>query len=469
MPFGNDSYRRTIATVLVIVSGGLSVLAHAESSEPNVLWHIGGQGLFDPTNNAYAINAGIVTVDLARNETYCPTGLGHLASGRTSVKEIELRFDASRAGDYWLHISWNPGGSGKERFEAYCNDVGAGKSKPVDGEEQPYQRIDEQFAVKIKQGPNILKLRHLSGDGLNFRDIILSSSKDPSALPPALNPNLKYPTLKAYEAAIKEAGTMLDSACVRVFAPKRKESEAKTILRYLAKAYDELHKIVGLHTEYKIVVYHFPQGHPDARGGTSNCTIWYSEKNLDFQSDAEWKQYGVPHLCGYIEEMAHNFVSASKAQFGWEMIGWSIGTKVTAKVADNPIQRRRVQETRNEQLRTFNRYVQSGYRFPPDIQPNLCDRIHAHILFLCEEKYGPRFWRDFFTEIRKEQPRLLAASELGDGDEARNRRYQITIDCFDRLKDVEFKKMLKSLEISLTTDVKSLQPERPGWNRKFIP
>ena len=163
MPFGNDSYRRTIATVLVIVSGGLSVLAHAESSEPNVLWHIGGQGLFDPTNNAYAINAGIVTVDLARNETYCPTGLGHLASGRTSVKEIELRFDASRAGDYWLHISWNPGGSGKERFEAYCNDVGAGKSKPVDGEEQPYQRIDEQFAVKIKQGPNILKLRHLSG------------------------------------------------------------------------------------------------------------------------------------------------------------------------------------------------------------------------------------------------------------------------------------------------------------------
>jgi hypothetical protein len=167
--------------------------------------------------------------------------------------------------------------------------------------------------------------------------------------------------------------------------------------------------------------------------------------------------------------MAHNFVSASNAQFGWEMIGWSVGTKVTAKVADNPIQRQRVQETRNEQLRTFNRYVQLGYRFPQDIQPNLCDRIHAHILFLCEEKYGLGFWRDFFGEIRKEQPRLLAASKLGDSDEARNKRYQITIDCFDRLKGIEFKNMLKSLDISLTTDVKSLQPESPSWNRKLIP
>jgi len=468
MPFGTNSFRRAVVIVLAIVLGGPTVLAYAESSEPNVAWHIGGQGLFDPTNNAYAINAGTVTVDLTRNETCCPTGLGHLASGRTSVNEIEFLFDTPRAGNYWLHVSWNPGGSGKEQFEVSCNELDAGKSKPVNGEERPYQRIDERFGVKINQGSNSMKLRHLSGDGLNFRDILLSSSKDPFSLPPSLSPNLKYPTLKAYEMAIKEAGTMLDSTYVRIFAPKRKESEAKTILRYLVRAYDQLYQIVGVHTDYKIVVYHFPQGHPDGWGGTSNCTIWYSQKNLDFQSDAEWKQYGVPHLCGYIEEMAHNFVSASNAQFGWEMIGWSVGTKVTAKVADNPIQRQRVQETRNEQLRTFNRYVQLGYRFPQDIQPNLCDRIHAHILFLCEEKYGLGFWRDFFGEIRKEQPRLLAASKLGDSDEARNKRYQITIDCFDRLKGIEFKNMLKSLDISLTIDVKSLQSESPSWNRKFI-
>ena len=447
---------------------GFIILSHAKATQTDVAWHIGGEGLFDSTNKAYPITDGCVTVNLGQEDVFCPTGLGHLASGRPTVEEIVFIFDTAQSGTCWLHISWNPGGSGNEQFEVLCNGLSAGKSNEVDGQQKPYLQTNEQFEVNLKQGQNSIKLQYIRGDGLRFKDIIMCTSKDLSSLPLSLKPNLKYPTLKAYEKAIENPGVMLDSTYVRLFAPKTRAKEARIIFEYLVKACDQLYQLVGAHTEYKIVVYHFPQDHPDGWGGTSNCTIWYSEKNLDLNYDTEWKQYGVPHVCGYIEEMAHNFVNATKAQFGWEMIGWSIGTEVTAKVADNPIWAKNIRETRNKQLHTFNRYVELDYTFSKDIAPNLCDRIHAHILFLCENKYGPNFWSDFFREIRKEHQHLIEAAALSDADEVRNKRYQITIECFDRLEGLDFKDMLKEFQISLTTDVKSLHPTKPGWNRKFI-
>ncbi len=465
---GNGNYNRLRVMLFIAVLLAASVSLGAKPKQPKALWHIGGQGLFDATNKAYAIEADAVTVNLSHTNTLCPTGLGHLASGRTSVKEIVFQFDAVDAGRFWLHVSWNPGGSGTEQFEVFCNGTNVGKSTLVDGRELPYQRIDEKFSVNPHKGLNAIIMRHLSGDGLRFRDILLSSSAELSELPSPLNPSLKYPNLKAYENAIKAKSVMFDSAYVRLFAPKMREKEASIIFEYLVKAYDRLHHLTGLHTEYKIVVYHFPQGHPDGWGGTSNCTIWYSDKNLDFQSDSEWKRYRIPHLCGYIEEMAHNFVSASGAQFGWEMTGWSISTKVTQQIANNPIHQRHVIDTRNRQKQTVDRYIASGYRFPKDIPSNLCDRVHAYILFLCEQEYGPNFWSDFFREIKKEKSNLLVAAKLSDSDQIRNRRYQITVDCFDRLGGMNFKNKLKKLQISLSTDVKSLHPERTDWNRKFI-
>lgn len=462
----NDLHFWAILTgfALVLLLGFI-MLPCAGAAQPNVVWHIGGEGLFDNTNMAYPITDGCVTVNLGQEGVCCPTGLGHLASGRPTVKEIVFIFDTAQSGDYWLHVSWNPGGSGNEQFEAFWDDSSVGKSNAIDGEQRPYLQIDEWFEVKLGQGQNSIKLRHISGDGLRFKDIIICASKE---LPPPLNPNLKYPTLNEYEKAIKGPGVMLDDVHVCFFAPKRKGREAKIIFRYLVKAYDELYRIVGVHTKYKIVIYHFPENDPNGFGGTSNCTIWYSEKNLDLNSDTEWKQYGVPHVCGYIEEMAHNFVDATHAQFGWEMIGWSIGEEVTAKVANNPIQAKRVRETRNEQAHTFNRYVKLGYTFPKDIPPNVCDRIHAYILWECERKYGLSFWPDFFREIRKEHQNLVEAIALSDADKIRNRRYQITIECFDRLEGLGFKNMLEEFQVSLTTDIKSLHPTKPGWNRKFI-
>ena len=285
---------------------------------------------------------------------------------------------------------------------------------------------------------------------------------------PLLKPSLKFKTLPEYEEEIKEAGVLLENDYVYLFAPKIKSKEAKIIFDCLIKAYNELYKIVGMHTEYKVAVYHFPENNKHGWGGTSNCEIGYSYKNLDLASQKEWQQYKIPHVSGYIEEMAHSFVHATQIQFGWEMVGWSIGIQATKKVASNPIFLGNLKDTRKTQKITFDRYKKNGYVFPEDVPANKCDRIHAYILWLCEKEYGRNFWPDFFKEIRKEHNNLRNAVKLGSRDKIRNKRYQIVVDCFDRLEGLNFKRMLKIARISFTTDVKALHPEEPGWDRRFI-
>jgi len=276
-----------------------------------------------------------------------------------------------------------------------------------------------------------------------------------------LDPELKYADLPAFEAAIGQPGCLLKSDHVYLFAPKSREEAATIVLPYLQKAYDVLYGIVGVHTKHIIVVYNFPPGHKDAFGGTGNCTLWYDDTNLDLGRQDEWNQYHVPHVCGYIEEMAHNFVDATHAQFGWEMVGWSIGTIASAAVAPNPILAGDLDRTRQKQTETYQRYRAGGFVLPSDIEANKVDRIHAYILWDCEKKYGPNFWKDVFAEIRKEDGSLRAA-----GDD-RDRRYQLTVGCFDRLAGLNFKQRLTAGHISLTRDVKSLKPTEPGWNRQL--
>ena len=285
------------------------------------------------------------------------------------------------------------------------------------------------------------------------------------AEPPPIKPNLKWPTVAEYEKEIGEAGALFQNDFVMLFAPQRKATEAKIIFGYLTRAYHELLAIVGQHTKYKIVVYHLPKGW----GGTGECVIEYDYANLDFEKSEEWRRHRLPHVSGYIEEMAHNFVSGTKAQFGWEMIGWSIGVKATTRVANNPLFQRQVQETRKQQAQTFARYRALTFTFPPDVEPNLCDRVHAHLLFQCEQRYGANFWKDFFAEIRAARADLDAAVHQKGDDNIRNERYRITVECFDRLHGLNFKRLLESNGISATVDVKSLHPTEAGWDRKFVP
>lgn len=280
-----------------------------------------------------------------------------------------------------------------------------------------------------------------------------------------LKPSLKSKTREAFQREIGEPAVLIDSENVCFFAPKRKAKEAAIVFQYLVAAYNELYRIVGMHTEYKIAVYAFPKGSPRGWGGTSLCSIEYDDSNLDFGQFPEWTRHKKPHVVGYIEEMAHNFVHAANAQFGWEMIGWSLGAEVAQAVAGNPVLSGQIEETRKKQQETLRRYVENDFVLPQDIPANKVDRIHAWVLWQCEQEYGPSFWRDFFREIRKEQEPLRKAVHLGDGDGIRNARYRITVDCFDGLPRVRLKKRLGDLNISLTTDIKSLHPEKVTWNR----
>ncbi|MDX9974586.1 MAG: ankyrin repeat domain-containing protein [FCB group bacterium] len=275
-----------------------------------------------------------------------------------------------------------------------------------------------------------------------------------------LNPGLKYPELTSFEAAIGGPGCLLKSEHVYLFAPKQREEAAEIVLPYLTKAYDALYDIVGVHTKYIIVVYNFPPGHADAFGGTSECALWYDDTNLDLGRHEEWNQYKIPHVSGYIEEMGHNFVAATRAQFGWEMVGWNIGTKASAAVASNPILDEAVRQTRAGQAETCQRYRREGYVFPADIPANQVDRIHAYILLECEQTYGPRFWKDFFAEVRREKQAFESAQD-------RDSRYQLTLECFNRLPGLDFKQRLTNDQISLTRDIKSLDPTAPTWNHRL--
>jgi len=219
---------------------------------------------------------------------------------------------------------------------------------------------------------------------------------------------------------------------------------------------------VGVHTKYKMIVYHLPKGW----GGTSECVIEYEYSNLDLDKSDEWRRHKVPHVSGYIEEMAHNFVGTTHCQFGWEMVGWSLGVKATQKVANNPIFAKQIQVTCKTQAETFARYKANQFTFPADLAGNLSDRIHAYLLYQCEQRYGANFWPDFFKEIRAQRQALDDAVKLPEA-KIRDKRYQITVDCFDRLPGLHFKQLLKQNGISTTVDVKSLHPTDKGWDRKL--
>ncbi len=114
-----------------------------------------------------------------------------------------------------------------------------------------------------------------------------------SATEPArqrLNPSLKYPDEASFAAAIGQPACLLKNDHVYLFAPKTREKGAKIVLPYLVKAYDELYRIVGVDTNYIIVVYNFTKGHPDAFGGTSECAIYYDDIDLDLEQHPEWPQ-----------------------------------------------------------------------------------------------------------------------------------------------------------------------------------
>ena len=75
--------------------------------------------------------------------------------------------------------------------------------------------------------------------------------------------------------------------------------------------------------------------------------------------------------------------------------------------------------------------------------------------------------RIFFSNVKKRQSDFEEAKKCEGKNAERNRRYQLSIECFDALDEINFKDILMQNEISLKIDIKSLELESPDWNRKL--
>jgi hypothetical protein len=447
---------------------GILLWTTALHAEGSVLWDMADLGRFDPTNKAYENSEGHVTVDLRNPKSLCPTGLGELAGGRPNVREITVKYEAPAAKSYWFHVGWNPSAVGKKQFEVCCNGNLAGRTDLIDAEATPYRLVENQFEVPCQQGLNELAIRYLTPGGMRFESLTMSETQ---TCPRTVSPALEFATLEHYTKALGEPGVMLDSENVRLFAPKRLENDAKEIFKRLVRGYDELHKIAGVDTPHKIVIQSLSPNHPYTFGGTTTDynVIKYSYTSLELAGQVEWVKYGVPHVSGYLEEMAHNFTHAAHSHFGSEAVGWSLGVKVTNLVAPNPHQAQLVATFRREDAEFLKKYIANGYRFPLTLtHQNLQqeDRIHHHLLWECEQQYGPTFWRDYFAELQKEETRLEETNKLTDSIARANVQYQICVECFDHLAGLNFKKRLTDYHISATMDVFAIS-HKPSWNGKY--
>lgn len=409
-----------------------------------------------------------VTVDLGSEYATCPHGLGRWveAQGRKSfVKEIVFRFRSGRAGDFRLHVIWNALQKGNDQFAVEVNGKPVGKSRLVDGSKQQNwsQVTREKFSVGIKAGDNTLVLRLLSGDGLRFRNIVLCEQEQIGNLPRAQSPFLEIQSRKAFETVIGEPAVKVDSPFIRLYAPKRRERDARKVFAYLRRTYEVYYGLAGQHTRYKVVVFAFPPECIYNFGGMSQktCGIYYSFDLLDLVSEDNpfLKKYGVPRIRGVASEMGHAFNGGSGVCFGMEADGDRISMYVVSKVAADPRAAEQKRKMIEQMPDTVKRYIEGGYVFPDDVPKNLADRIHRYLLVLCEHRYGENFWPDFFREVRKRRDRMQSAKDV---DEA----YRLTNECFDALPGLEFKKLMREFHISLTTDCYTLVRQNP-WDRRL--
>jgi hypothetical protein len=83
------------------------------------------------------------------------------------VERIDILY-TSPAGPYELEVAWHPGGSGREAFNVFLDDVLVASSRTRDGALEPYLEETERVAVTHTAGRHVLSIWRISGDGLHF-------------------------------------------------------------------------------------------------------------------------------------------------------------------------------------------------------------------------------------------------------------------------------------------------------------
>lgn len=213
-------------------------------------------------------------------------------------------------------------------------------------------------------------------------------------------------SLTKYKSRIGEPGLLIEDNNLQMWVPKRYEEHSRVIFTYLQEGYKAQSKIFGGEDmPVKFSVEHYPPGSPYMWGGTDGRgTIGYGYQNLEDNSP-EWLLYGVPHVGGYYEEMAHCFVMDLLNDHFYETLGMMIGMETSLRAAWNPHV-----ETAMEQA--YITFAASAAYFldhdccEPGITENIClTRILAHVFKTkVIDIYGWKSLTQAFSAIRKNYP-----------------------------------------------------------------
>lgn len=207
-------------------------------------------------------------------------------------------------------------------------------------------------------------------------------------------------SLKAYERQIKCSGVLVESEHVSFFAPKSGSAYARLAVPILERAYNELGVLhAGMEPDYRISVEHYPRGHRRNFGGTSGGTLFYGFENIGRWED---KPGRVPHVIGYVEEMAHTFDSAC-GMGAWlkEAFGNYSSQMITPRIAPCRGINGFVEDVARTDAETFDYYMKHNFRLPPNVTPNLFDRIYRHLFRMLEPSAKGRLLPRFYEEVKK--------------------------------------------------------------------
>lgn len=199
--------------------------------------------------------------------------------------------------------------------------------------------------------------------------------------PPAPN---GVQSLAVYESRIGEPGLLIEAANLQMWVPQSYEEHSQIIFNYLESGYEVLRELYGDHDmPVKFSIKHYPEGSPYFWGGTDGQgTIRYGYSVL-VDDTPEWNQYGVPHVIGYYEEMAHCFVRdlgiRGEVSVGYyETLGLMIGQETTLRAAWNPYIQQQVDDGYQAFATSASYYLEHD-TCEPHIPENIClTRVLAH-------------------------------------------------------------------------------------------
>jgi len=240
--------------------------------------------------------------------------------------------------------------------------------------------------------------------------LTLAFNIQPAKASKPLAPNGVH-NMTTYESRIGEQGLLFEDENLQMWVPASYENHSTIIFGYLVAGYVNLISIFGNHEyPYKFSIEHYPPGSLYFWGGTdARGTIRYGYSNLE-DDTPEWNLYGVPHMIGYYEEMAHCFaydfgvIDETSVGF-YESLGMMIGGETALRAAYNPY----IEERIRDDYQTFNEttiYYLEHDDGPPGVPENIwLTRVLAHI-FKTEvtDVYGWDTLSEAFESMRDSYP-----------------------------------------------------------------